>query len=186
VKVNHISLGSENEKPRRTGAFTNYKHYVVFTAGKESNSSLVLLNAKDSEPKPMEVKLNVKPGTQPVTPEIATTRDGQAYAFIFHDHPVDVEAQDLLEIIQLDPNRDGDCSDAKIVKTLKVGKSGVSGHFGHHQITFDADRRYGFFNNPGDATISVLSLKTLEVVKTFPVGGNPTAVLAVGTRDVGH
>jgi DNA-binding beta-propeller fold protein YncE len=70
-----------------------------------------------------------------------------------------------------------------VVKTLKVGKSAVEGHFGHHDIAFDAEKRLGFFTNPGDGTISVLSLKTLEVVTTFKVGGTPTAIVAIGSRE---
>lgn len=43
----------------------------------------------------------------------------------------------------------------------------MDGHFGHHDMAFDAEKRFGFFTNPGDGTISVLSLKTLEVVTTL-------------------
>lgn len=70
-----------------------------------------------------------------------------------------------------------------MVKTLKVGKSAVEGHFGHHDMAFDAEKQFGFFTNPGDGTISVLSLKTLEVVTTFNVGGTPTGIVAVGSRE---
>lgn len=95
----------------------------------------------------------------------------------------DADAEDILEVIALDPNGDGDCADAKSVKTLKVGKSAVDGHFGHHDLAFDADRKHGYFSNPGDGTISALSLKTLEVVATFAVGGTPTALVVRGGED---
>lgn len=183
VKVNHISLGKDGDKARRTGAFVNHGHHVVFTTGKGSTSALVLLNAKDVEPKPVFIPLGVKRGTQAVTPEIAVTPDGKAYAFVFHDHAKDVAAEDALEVVALDPNNDGDCSDARVAKALKVGKSAVDGHFGHHDLAFDAEVRFGFFTNPGDGTISVLSLKSLEVVNTFHVGGTPTAIVAVGSRE---
>lgn len=104
-------------------------------------------------------------------------------AFVFHDHAKDVEVDDALEIIALEPNGDGNCSDAKVVKSLKVGKCAVEGHFGHHDIAFDAEKQFGFFTNPGDGTISVLSLKSLEVVTTFKVGGIPTAIVALGSRE---
>jgi YVTN family beta-propeller protein len=45
------------------------------------------------------------------------------------------------------------------------------------------DRRYAFFTNSGDGTISVLSLKTLEVIATFTVGGILTAIVARGGED---
>ena len=127
--------------------------------------------------------LNVKKGTQAVTPHVAVTPEGKAYAFIFHDHAKGVDVEDALEIVALDPNGDGDCSDAKVVKTLKVGKSAVEGHFGHHDMAFDAEKQFGFFTNPGDGTISVLSLKSLDVVNTFKVGGTPTALVALGSRE---
>jgi hypothetical protein len=183
VKVNYVTLGKDGDKPRRTGAFVNHANYVVFTTGKDDKSALVLLNAKDAEPKPVFIPLGVKKGTQAVTPVVSVTPDGKAYAFVFHDHAKDVDVEDALEVIALDPNGDGDCSDAMVVKTLKVGKSAVEGHFGHHDIAFDAEKRLGFFTNPGDGTISVLSLKTLEVVTTFKVGGTPTAIVAIGSRE---
>ena len=183
VKVNHVALGKDGDKPRRTGAFVNHGTYVLFVTGKEASASLVLLDAKKAEPKPVTVALNVKKGTQAVTPHVAVTPEGKAYAFIFHDHAKGVDVEDALEIVALDPNGDGDCSDAKVVKTLKVGKSAVEGHFGHHDMAFDAEKRFAFITNPGDGTISVLSLKSLDVVNTFKVGGTPTALVALGSRE---
>ncbi|WP_020467975.1 YncE family protein [Zavarzinella formosa] len=183
VKVRHIPLGKDGDKPRRTGAFSKAGHHVVFTTGREENSSLVILNAKEADPKPLFVPLAVKKGSQATTPEIVTRPDGKVYAFLFHDHAKDVDVQDWLEIVALDPDGDGRFADAKVVKTLKVGKSCVEGHFGHHSIAFDADRRFGFFTNPGDSSVSVLSLKTLEIVTTFAVGGAPTTVVAIGALE---
>ena len=131
----------------------------------------------------MVVPLGVKKGTRAVTQEVAVTADGKAYALVFHDHAKGVDVEDALEIVALDPNGDGDCSDAKVLKTLKVGKSAVEGHFGHHDMAFDAEKQFGFFTNPGDGTISVLSLKSLDVVNTFKVGGTPTALVALGSRE---
>jgi hypothetical protein len=183
VKVNYIPLGKEGDKPRRTGAFVNHRNYVVFTTGKETQPELILLNAKESQPKPIAVSLKVNKGNQIITPEIAETEDGKAYAFVFHDHPKDLDVEDVLDIIALDPNGDQDCSDSKVIKTLKVGKSAVEGHFGHHDMAFDGDRKFGFFTNPGDGTVSVLSLKTLEIVTTLKVGNTPTAIIACGSRE---
>jgi hypothetical protein len=183
VKVHHIDLGKDGEKARRTGAFTQHAQRVLFVTGKEENTSLVVLDARPAEPKPIFVPLAVKKGSQALTPVIVETPEGKPLAFLFHDHARDVEVDDLLEIVALDPNGDGDYSDAHVSKTLKVGKSDVEGHSGHHDLTFDADRRYGFFTNPGDGTVSVLSLKTLEVVETFKFGGKPTALVAVGGRE---
>jgi len=59
----------------------------------------------------------------------------------------------------------------------------VDGHFGHHDVAFDAENQYATFTNPGDGTVSVLSLKTLDVVATFTVGGTPGALVAVGSLE---
>ena len=131
----------------------------------------------------MVVPLGVKKGTRAVTQQVAVTADGKAYALVFHDHAKGVDVEDALEIVALDPNGDGDCSDAKVLKTLKVCKSAVEGHFGHHDMAFDAEKQFGFFTNPGDGTISVLWLKSLDVVNTFKVGGTPTALVALGSRE---
>lgn len=182
VKVHHIPLGVDGDKPRRTGAFEQHGPYVLFVTGKGPGSELVLLDARQAEPKPLTVPLKVAQGTQAVTPTVAVAPDGKAYAFVFHDRVAGSDAADALEVIALDPNGDGDCSDARSVKVLPVGKSAVEGHFGHHDLAFDADRRFGFFTNPGDGTLSVLSLRTLTVVQTFPVGGKPATLVALGGR----
>jgi hypothetical protein len=183
VKVHHIPLGKDGDKPRRTGAFINHGQYVLLVTGKEATSALVLLDAKEAEPKPISVPLKVGKGSKALTPAVATTPEGKAYAFVFHDHDKDVDVKDVLDIIALDPDGDGRCTDAKVVKTLKVGKSAVEGHFGHHDIAFDADGRFAFFTNPGEGTVSALSLKTLEIVSTFDVGGMPTHLVARGGKE---
>ena len=48
---------------------------------------------------------------------------------------------------------------------------------------FDAEKQFGFFTNPGDGTLSARSLKSLDVVTTFKVGGTPTAIVALGKRE---
>jgi hypothetical protein len=184
VKVHHIDLGKDGDKALRTGAFVNHSHYVLFNTGKAEKSELVLLDAKKDEIKPIRVPLAVKPGTRALTPILGVTPEKKAFAFIFHDRAKDVEAEDVLEVVAMDPNGDGDCSDAKVIKTLKVGKSEVEGHFGHHDLAFDADGRYGFITNPGNGTVSVLSLKKMEIVATLNVGGKPGAVIAVGGREM--
>ncbi len=181
VKIHHIDLGKDGDKARRTGAFTNHGKYVLFTTGRDEGSMLVLVDAKAAEPKPISVPLAVKKGQRALTPEVAALPDGRVYAFVFLNPPsADVEVDDELIVLELDPNKDGNYSDAKPIKMMKIGKSAVSGHYGHHDIAFDADRRFAFFTNPGDGTITALSLKTLEPVATFKVGGMPTALLARG------
>lgn len=182
VKIHHIDLGKDGDRPRRTGAFATHGRHVVFTTGKNEHSALAILDAA-ADPKPHFVPLGVKKGTQAVTPEVIETADGKLLAFVFHDRISGSDADDLLEVIALDPNGDGDWRDARVIKSQKVGASAVEGHFGHHDIAFDADRQFAIFTNPGAGTLSVLSMKTLEPVATFPIGGKPTALVAVGSRE---
>ncbi|MCS7020268.1 MAG: hypothetical protein NZ703_05530 [Gemmataceae bacterium] len=184
VKIHHIDLGTEDDKPRRTGAFVTHKNYVLFTTGKSKQAALAILDAQAAQPLPWFVPLPVPAGTQPVTPIIADTAYGPLYAFVFCDRvPPAENVTEVLHVIDLDPNRDGKLDDAKLFKTLTVGGSAVEGHFGHHDLTFDSDRQYGFFTNPADKTLVVLSLKTLEPVATFSFDGKPTALVAVGSRE---
>ena len=184
VKVRHIDLGTEGDKPRRTGAFADHGRFVGVVTGKDA-PALVLLDAAAPEPKPLTVPLPPAPGTAAVTPVLTAGPGGRAFAFVFRDRSKGSDAPDRLDIIELDPNRDGDCADAKFVKSLAVGKSAAEGHAGHHEMSFDADRRYAVFANPGDGSISVLSLTNLDVVATLNVGGTPGAIVAVGGADGG-
>jgi hypothetical protein len=184
VQVHHISLGVQDEKPRRTGAFAQHKNYVVLVTGRAEGTSLVLLNAREAKPAPIEIPLKLKAGQKAVTPRVVQTADGRAVAFVFHDHEKEDDVADELTLVDLDPNRDGECRDARIIKTIPAGKSAVEGHFGHHDVDFDADARWAFITNPGDGTIDVLSLKDLERKSTHKVGGTPTALVVRGGREV--
>ncbi|MCS6978174.1 MAG: hypothetical protein NZM31_14370 [Gemmatales bacterium] len=180
VKVHHIPLGSYEDRPLRTGAFVNHEHYVIFVTGRESSAALVLLNARLDNPEPIVVPIPCKKENRLVSPAVVRTARGRSLAFVFHDHDRSVQAEDFLTIVDLDPNQDGHCADAKILRTIPVGPSLVEGHFGHHDIAFDADKRWAFFTNPGSGTISVLSLDDLTIKGEFKVGGVPTHIIARG------
>lgn len=181
VKLNHISLGKDGEKNRRTGAFAQLDQHVFCVTGKETMSNLVILNAMDSNPRPMMITLNGRKGSRPLTPVITRGIDSKPIAFIFHDAPKDVETTSICDIVYLDPNGDGNFSDAEVVKSLEVGKSCVMGHHGHHDITFDAENQYGFITNPGDGTIQVFSMREMKIVQEFKTGiSMPTHIIARG------
>jgi DNA-binding beta-propeller fold protein YncE len=184
VKIHHISLGKQDDKPRRTGAFTTHGKHVLCVTGKGPGSQLVLLDTRQKELTAQLVPLSVKQGTLALTPTVAVTPAGKTYALICHDVVKGADATDALEIVDLDPDGDGQFTDARSVKTLTIGRSAVEGHFGHHGLALDADRRYAFVTNPGDGTIEVVSLKTLERVATWNVGGKPTALIARGGQEV--
>jgi hypothetical protein len=182
VKVNHVPLGKDGDKPLRTGAFAAHGKWVLCVTGKEAGCKLALLDAAAADPKPVFVPLTGGQHHKPLTPAVVLAGGKTPLALVFHDHPKDAEATDRLDVVALDPNGDGDFTDAKVVKSLPVGPSAVDGHHGHHDAAFDANGEWAFFTNPGAGTVSALDLKALEVVATFPVGGTPTALAVIGGR----
>jgi len=183
VQIKHISMGKEGDKPNRTGAFSTHEKHVLCVTGKAKLAKLVLINAQGVEPKPIFLPLHGEVGHKPLTPAIVRVEKKTALAFVFHDRDPESKIDDLLDVIALDPDGNRDYADARVVKTLKVGSSAVSGHYGHHSIAFDADGRFAYITNPGSGTIAVLDLKSLEFKATFKVSGKPTQLYVHGGRD---
>ncbi|REJ88395.1 MAG: hypothetical protein DWQ34_22695 [Planctomycetota bacterium] len=183
VKIHHIPLGKDKEsgKPLRTGAFVNHRNWVLFTTGSADSSALCLLDAEAAEPEVVKLPIDVADGLSLVTPSVVRTRSAKRYAFLFQDR-TEGDLTEKLTIVDLDPNRDRDFTDARVATTLDVGASQVEGHFGHHSVCFDPDGRFACLTNPGDGTIWVVSLKDLEVKAKLKVGGTPTAVSCIGGR----
>jgi len=125
VKVHHLDLGKEGDKPRRTGAFADLGQHVLFTTGKDK-PELAIVNAKAADPKLVFVPLNGPKGTSALTPEGVTAPDKKPYAIVFHDTVKDADAADTLEVIALDPNGDGDFTDAKAFGVWNPTRRGVS------------------------------------------------------------
>jgi len=187
VNVQHISLGvdSETQKPHRTGAFTTHRNYVLFVSGKGPEARLSLLNAERETPELISVPLSLLAGNSPVSLEVCRTAWGKRLAFVFHNHSQDLDQDEFLSVIELDPDGDLNFQDARLLKTIKVGASKVEGHYGHHAITFDQAGRYAFWSEPGTGLVKALSLETLQPVGEFSVPGVPTKVIAVGQQDRG-
>jgi len=181
-QVQHISLGKDGEKPRRTGGFTAFEKHVAFVTGAGESATLCLLDATSASPQVSELSLKFAKGNRPTGLEFVKLRRGSPLAFVFQDHAADVEGPYRLTIIAVDPNEDGNWNDAKIQQELDVGKAKVEGHGGHHSVAFDADRRRAIFTNPGDGTIAVMSLSDLKIVAQFSVSGIPSKLVAIGGR----
>ncbi|MCA9074712.1 MAG: hypothetical protein KDA93_06750 [Planctomycetaceae bacterium] len=181
VKVHHISLGKdkESEKPMRTGAFVNHRNWVMFTTGNADSSAFCLIDAQAAEPKVFKVPIDVTDGLSLVTPSIIKTRSAKRYAFVFQDCK-EGDIEEKLTIIDLDPNRDRHFADARVVTTMTVGASKIEGHHGHHSICFDPDGRFACFTNPGDGTLTVVSLSDLRAKMVLQVGGTPAAIVCTG------
>jgi len=187
VTVSHLSLGkdAESDRPLRTGAFTNHRNWVLFTTGRQQNSALCLIDASAPQPAVVRLTIPVADGLSLVTPEVVSAATGKQYAFIFQDRR-EGEIREKLAIIDLDPNADRNFVDAALVKTLEIGPSRVEGHYGHHTISFDEDRRYGLLSNPGSGDLWMLSLADLSIVGKYKVGGMPTKVTVVGGEESKH
>ena len=188
VKVNHLSIGkdAENDKPLRTGAFTNDRNWVLFTSGAGEQASLCMINAALSEPKINQLKIDVADGLK-LTSLKTVLSLGKRYAFVFQDRTdAESDIQEKLTIVELDPNRDRDYSDARVAKTIQVGASKIDGHHGHHAITFDAYGRYAVYTEPADGILNVMSMQSLNLVARFRVGGVPDSILAVGAAEHFH
>lgn len=184
-EIQHLSLGQDGDRPRRTGAFTNFGRHVGFVSGRGPEASLCVLDAAHSRPVIQQISLKMAEGNRPAGLTFVQPRTGAALAFVFHDHAVGVDAPYRMSVIEVDPNSDQDWSDARIAQELDVGRSLVEGHAGHHSLAVDGARRRALFTNPGDGELAVYSLDERRQIQKFQVGGVPSKVLAVGGRDSG-
>ncbi len=123
--------------------------------------------------------ISVGQGCSLSTPTVATSRSGMSLAFLFQESRQS-EGGDRLTIVNLDPNRDDDWSDARIDRELVIGNNRIHGHSGHHDLAIFAGGRLACFTNPGDGTLSVISLSDLEILATLTLGGTPGRLVAIG------
>ncbi len=179
VSWNHLSLGEtvEGERPLRTGAFRNLGHWVLFNTGSGEHAALCLVDATAAKPAVIKLPIELAEGLSLVSPEAITTADGKRYAFVFQNRRSG-GADELLTIVDLDPNGDGDFSDARIAKSLDVAPSRTQGHSGHHAIAFEEGGQWGFLTMPGSGELWVLRLDDLSIVSKHSLGGIPTKIVA--------
>lgn len=186
ITVHHLSLGKLNDKPLRTGSFTTLGRHVAFVTGSGEHTQVGFIDASRSHVELSHVSLKLAEGNRAVGPYLVQPRKGSPLGFVFHDHAADSDAPNRLTLLELDPNGDGQWTDAKVAEEMDVGKSRVEGHSGHHALDFDADRRRAIFTNPGDSTVVVYSLAERKPVAEVKVGGTPSKIVAVGGRASGH
>lgn len=179
VVVNHVSLGEDvSGNPRRTGAFATAGNYVLFNTGRGASTELCMLDASSPKPALMTVDLSVAEGNSATTPTVVQSRTGESFALLFEESQSG-ELPEKLHVIALDPNRDGNYSDAKLRSTVTVGRSLIEGHSGHHEVTA-IGRAFVALSNPGDGTITILSTSDWTLQATLQVGGAPTRIISVG------
>ncbi|MDB5340725.1 MAG: hypothetical protein JWN70_6344 [Planctomycetaceae bacterium] len=186
IQVNHVSLGKDGEKPRRTGSFEVWGNCVGFVTGSGSNAAAGFIDASRSVLEVVQVPLHLADGSRPVGPSIVKPRRGAPLALVFHDHPADVESTCKLSLIELNLAADGNLVGGKRLEVKDVGNCRVDGHSGHHAVGFDDDRRAAIFTNPGDGTLTLLSLEDRKKVAEFRVGGVPSKIVCVGGSGTGH
>lgn len=182
VVVHHIDLGTDGDKPRRTGSFTTHAGHVMFTTGTGEASFLGIIDARVQSPEVNRIALNVNAKSRAHGPAIVQTRTQGPIAFIFHDHAKGTDAPNIATVIHLDPNRDGSFADAKIAGEINVGASQVQGHGGHHDMVFDETGRLGVIANPGDRVIEIISTTDLKSVVRQEMPFVPARLLSVGGR----
>lgn len=180
--VHHLDLGSEEGVAYRTGAFLNHGGHVLFLSGRGPQSFLGLIDARRESPEIKRVAVDVDPASRASAPAVVDTRAFGAIVTVFHDHPQEVDAPNVASVIQLDPNRDGDYSDARLLKRIDVGPSRVEGHGGHHAMVTDAAGRFALISNPGDSSVQILSLADLSPQSTATLSFVPGSVVAIGGR----
>ncbi|KAA1258451.1 hypothetical protein LF1_09710 [Rubripirellula obstinata] len=180
VTVNHLSLGKDaDDKPLRTGAFANLKSHVIFTSGKGDQAKLCVLNAADQIPALIEVSLDLPEGQSVMSPIPMQTRSHGPLACMFAESKEKPETDELI-VVALDPNRDGDFSDAVIKTTIAVGRNDIRPHAGHHDAVLLPDGRRIAITNPGDQSIWIVSLADFSVQAKLSISGTPTRLLAIG------
>lgn len=180
VAVHHLSLGVDSEeKPLRTGAFSNDGHHVVFTAGKDAATKLCWIDASAEQPSIASLPIEVNEGEALSTPITMRSRYGNTLAVMFGQNKESPQADRVL-VVNLDPNRDGKFNDAKLRHAIDIGPNQIVGHAGYHSAAMLPDRRHVLITNPGDGSLWVISLRDGSVIATLDLGGTPTRLLAIG------
>ncbi len=178
--VNHISLGKDaQDKPLRTGAFTNHQQWVLFNVGSGPTASVCLLDAKSPKPSLIKFTVGLDEGTTMTTPVALMNKNKQHYACVFQESKDHSQPEKLI-VIQLDSNGDGQVGDLSVATSLVVGASQIDGHSGHHELTTTGSGRFAFLTNPGQGEIWVLSLTDLTIQAKLKVDGVPTHLSVVG------
>lgn len=178
VAVNHLSLGVDaDDQPLRTGAFSQHENHLIFTAGKEASTKLCWIDADADQPAVESLGIETQDGESISTPVVFRSRYRQTLAMMFGQFK-DSPENDRLLIVDLDPNNDGQFSDAGLVETFNVGRNQMAGHAGYHSVEMLSDRRHAVLTNPGDATIWVVGLRDFTVAAKLDVEGTPTRIVA--------
>ena len=178
-------VANSEQQGSKPSNLINERNWVLYTANGEQ-PALCMCNAASSQPVVLKLPIPVEQGLRLSAPKTKLSL-GKRYAFAFLEREdAGSEVQEQLVVVELDPNRDFDFSDARVAKQIPVDASKIDGDRGHHQICFDAFGRFAVFTNPGDGLLSVMTLNDLVVRVRFRVGGQPDRIVAVGAPEHFH
>lgn len=185
VQIKKVTDSLASETPMAAvNSFANQRNWIVFTDA--ANSTVCLVNAAAQNPQVVRVPIETDKGLMLSDPSVVLSL-GKRYAFVFQERTdAAQEIQEQLTVIELDPNRDRDFSDARVKVSIPVGASRVSGGDGHHGICFDAYGRHAIITDPVDGILSVMSVQKMAIVARFQVGGSPDRIMAVGAPEHFH
>lgn len=179
IKVNHLEIGTDSDgKPLRTGAFATIDQAVVFSSGKAEQSKLCFIDASCDTLKVQSLSMELASDQSLKTPIVGKGSGGRPIALCFAESKEAPES-DQLYVVDLDPDGNGDYSDAKARAPIAVGPSQIEGHFGHHDAVFLPRGRQIAVTNPGDASIWVISLGDQSVEAKFECEGMPTSLVSI-------
>lgn len=180
VTVGHLPLGKDaNDKPLRTGAFTNLNSHVVFTSGKQAETRLCWIDASATSPTVGHLMIPTEQGESLSSPIVFEASGRKQLAMMFAENKESPESDRTL-IVDLDPNADGNFADAVVKGSIAIGRSAIQEHSGHHDAAVLPGRRQVAITNPGDGSIWIVSLADLNVIAKLNVEGTPTRLTALG------
>lgn len=187
IAVANVANGSTENLGAIPTSLTTEKNWILFTTSNSAGrASLGMLNSAAANPTVTQLSVPIENGLALSKPKTKLSL-GKRFAFLFQER-VDVasEVQEKLVVIELDPNRDSNFSDARIASVVKIGNSKIDGRFGHHDICFDDYGRFAVFTDPGDGMINIMTLNDMTLRAKFRVGGIPDHILAVGSPEHFH
>ena len=181
-----VGTEEENADALQSDNLTPSLNWLIAATGSGKEAALLLINAASATPKVIKLPIPAEDGLKLSRPRVVLSL-GKRYAFLFQGRTgSDQTVQEMLTVVELDPNRDRSFSDARVKTSIPVGASQPDGEAGQHDICFDAYGRYAVLTEPGTGIVDILSLNSLRIVAKFRVGGVPGRIVAVGAAEHFH
>lgn len=176
-----IDLGriSEDGPAFRTGAFAVLDHFVLFSTSIAGQGYLGIIDTRSETPHLHQLFIPLTEGQTLSSVSCLKAQSKRKLAAVFAETPRG-DQSDVLYLIELDPDDNGQATDAAIWKELQVGENRIEGHAGHHSIAWNAHGTIAAVTSPGSGSIFLVNLQDGTILATLQVGGVPTAICALG------